>query len=197
MRRGIDGGYRRRSILLALGIVVVVAAVAVGRVASASPGGPFTGSIVVGAAPRSLVIDNGTGHAFVANAQDDSVSMIDTTRGTVLRTIDVGGKPGALAVDGRAGHAFVVISPLTDPESVSMLDSRTGRLLRTTPVGQVAGYGAGAIAIDERRGRVIVTDDYESRVSVLDARHGIVQRTFTVGLDPTGVAIDPNSYASG
>ncbi|MDQ2828062.1 MAG: YncE family protein, partial [Chloroflexota bacterium] len=47
--------------------------------------------------------------------------------------------------------------------------------------------------VDERRGRVIVTDDYESRVSVLDARRGVVQRTFTAGLDPTGVAIDPNS----
>ncbi|MDQ2828061.1 MAG: hypothetical protein M3Y74_03315, partial [Chloroflexota bacterium] len=142
MKRGICES-RRRSILLALSLVVVVAAVAVGCVARANPGGPFTGTIVVGAAPLGLVIDNQTGHTFVANAQDDSVSMIDTTRGIVLRTIDVGGKPGAMAVDGRTGHAFVVISPLTGPESVSMLDSHTGRLLRTTPVGQAAGYGAG------------------------------------------------------
>ena len=189
MRRGLYG-YRRRSILLTLGLVVVVAAVAVARVARASPGGPFTGTIVVCAAPQGMVIDNGTGHTFVANTQDDSVSMIDTTRGTVLRIIDVGGKPRAMAVDGRVGRVFVVISPLAGPESVSMLDSYTGRLLRTTPVGQVAGYGAGAIAIDERRGRAIVTDDYESRVRVLDARRGVVQRTFTAGLDPTGVAID-------
>jgi len=140
-----------------------------------------------------LMIDNRTGHTFVADAQSDSVSMIDTTRGTVMRTIDVGGTPGVLAVDGRTGRTFVVTSSRVGPESVSMLDSRTGRLLRTTPVGQVAGYGTGALAIDERRGRVIVTDDYEGRVSVLDARTGAVQRTFIAGLDPTGVAIDPRS----
>ncbi len=186
-------GYRRRSILLALGIVVVVAAFAVGRVARASPGGPFTGTIVVGSAPLGVVSDTRTGHAFVANADSDSVTMIDTTRGTVVRTIDVGGTPGVLAVDGRTGHTFVVTSSRTGPESVSMLDSHTGRLVRTTQVGQVAGYGTGTIAIDERRGRVIVTDDYEGRVSVLDARSGAVRRTFTAGLDPTGVAIDPRS----
>lgn len=189
MRRG----HRRRSILLALGSVVVVAVVGVGRVARASPGRPFIGTIAAGGAPLGLVVDNRTGHTFVANTNDDSVSMIDTARGTVLRIIDVGGTPGALAVDGRTGHLFVVTSSRTGPEGVSMLDSRTGRLVHATPVGQVAGFGAGALAVDERRGRVLVTDDYEGRVSVLNARTGTIQRAFTAGLDPTGAAIDPRS----
>jgi len=59
-------GYRRRSILLALGIVVIVAAFAVGRVARASPDVPFIGTVVVGSAPLGVVIDTRTGHTFVS-----------------------------------------------------------------------------------------------------------------------------------
>jgi len=185
--------YRRQAILFALGSVVVVAAFVV-AVARASQGGPFTGTIVVRAGLLSLVIDSRSGHTFVVNANSDSISMIDTARGTVVRTIDVGGQPGMLAVDGRTGHAFVLTSShTTGPASVDMLDSHTGLLLRTTPVGQAAGYGASALTIDEQRGRVIVTDGYESRVSVLDARTGVVLRAFTAGLDPSGVTIDPRS----
>jgi len=186
-------GYRRRSILLAVGIAVIVAAFAVGRVVRASPGGPFTGTVVVGAAPMGLVIDTRTGHTFAANADSGSVSMIDTTRGTVLGAIDVGGTPGMLAVDDRTGRVFVITAPPTGPESVSMLDSHTGVLLRTVAVGRATSVQGGALAVDERRGRVVVTNAGESSVSVLDARSGAVRRTFTAGLDPTGVTVDPRS----
>ena len=186
MRRGIRGDWRR-STLVGLATVAAVAGVWMVR---AGPGTPFTGTITVGSAPLSMVIDARSGHTFVANTRSDSVSMMDTARGTVVRTVAVDGEPGALAVDGRDGRVFVVTTSRTGPESVSTLDSETGQLLRTTPVGQAAGYGTGAIAVDERRGRVVVTDDYESRVSVLDARRGTVQRTFSAGLDPTEVTVD-------
>src|SRR5437764_824264 len=65
------------------------------------------------------------------------------------------------------------------------LAARAGRLLRTVAVGQ----GEHALAVDERGGRVFVTNAGDDSVSVLDARSGQVLRTTSVGQSPLAVAV--------
>ena len=51
--------------------------------------------MTLGVFPSSIAVDTRTGHAFVANALDTSVSLIDDAQGTVLRTVPVGSNGGA------------------------------------------------------------------------------------------------------
>jgi DNA-binding beta-propeller fold protein YncE len=62
--------------------------------------------------PVALAVDTRTQHAFVRNG-DGTVSVLDLTRGTPLRTVVVS-KPDAdakgLAVDEQTGRVFVTSS---------------------------------------------------------------------------------------
>src|SRR5438067_11821030 len=61
----------------------------------------------------------------------------------------VGVLPTIAAVDTRTQHAFVANS---GANTLSLLDLSSGRVLRTVPVGP----SPTALAVDERRGRVLV-----------------------------------------
>ena len=87
----------------------------------------------VGWSPAELAVDGRTGRVFVANRDDNTVSVLVATSGAVLRTIAVGPRPSALAVDEQTGRVFVV-----DPfysGVISVLDATSGRIRRTVAGG--------------------------------------------------------------
>ena len=184
-----------RRVILALGgtLVLLVALAGVrAAVNSFSQSGVFTGPIVVGSHPTVMAVDERTGRAFVVNQWDNTVSVLDIARGTLLRTVAVGAAPEAVAVDERTARAFVVASNTNlsgnalGPGIVSVLDSRTGALLRSVSVGQKPG----AVAIDPQTDRVFVANWDSMSVSVLEAQSGRVLQIVAVGLGPTAIAVD-------
>lgn len=54
------------------------------------------------------------GHAFVANYDDATVSVLDTHSGALLRTVALGQRPTALSVDEAAGRVFTLNSARID-----------------------------------------------------------------------------------
>src|SRR5919199_1038186 len=119
MRRGWRG---------AAGLALLVLLAALVGVHPAAPG-PLPYSVPVGHGPAALALDARTGRAFVTNRFDDSVSVLETRSGRVLRTVAVGLVPTGAAVDVRSGHALVLD---VGEDSVHVLETATGRLLRTT-----------------------------------------------------------------
>jgi len=115
------------------------------------------GTVAVGLTPGALGEDERTGTVFVANAYDDSVSMVDAGSGRVVRTVPLALPPRAIAVDQRRGRVIVLTSeefmPSAPAGQVKVLDGRTGRLLHTVAVGA----DASALALDERTGTAFVT----------------------------------------
>lgn len=162
-------------------------------------------TIVVGHQATGIAVDERSSRAAVINTGDDSVSIVDTQRGTVVTTVGgiSHGRPStaslhlplAVAMDSRTGRTFVAGSGGNTPgfDDVSILDTRQGRILRGVPIpGAVRG-----IAINERIGRVFILTDvaFPKRggiggVTVLDSRSGIVLRTVPVGVHPVGIAVD-------
>jgi DNA-binding beta-propeller fold protein YncE len=129
------------------------------------------------------VVDGQRGHAFVL-VRTGTVNTLDvlTTRGgRVVRTLPLGGADGPLVLAERLGHLFVA-----DGARVLMLDARTARVLRVTPVP----HAVTALAVSERAGRVYLVHGQAASVSVLDARSGALTRTFGVVQDPTVVTVD-------
>jgi YVTN family beta-propeller protein len=99
-------------------------------------------------------VDERTGYVFVANQDDNSVSMVDAASGRIVRTVALGLRPCVLAVDQRrdrvvvlTGEEFVRSAPAGQ---VQVLDGRTGRLLHTVAVGA----DASALAVDGGTGNV-------------------------------------------
>jgi DNA-binding beta-propeller fold protein YncE len=75
-----------------------------------------------------VAVDEQTGRAFVANDDDASVSVLDTHRGALVRTLGVGPHPHAIALDPQIHRAFVVN---TGDDTLSVLDTSQGVVLHT------------------------------------------------------------------
>ena len=180
------GWVRGRSVPIALVLAALAlpgmpvgypaAAQDAGRPALCAPAPCVARIIPVGHMPVALAVDTRTQHAFVRNG-DGTVSVLDLTRGTPLRTVVVS-KPDAnakgLAVDEQTGRVFV-----TSGSAVSVLDATSGSLLRTVRLGAFPVD----IAVDTTANRVFVPTGFGT-VSLLDARSGALLRTVHTGGAP-------------
>lgn len=150
-------------------------------------------TLAVGAEASTALVDDASGHVFVAIVgarKPDyspvglgSIAMLDARTGVLDRTVRVGWRPVALAVDTQTARVFVANGGSND---VSVLDTRSGRVVQTIPVGR----GPQAIVVDEKTARVFVANAQEGTVSVLDARSGALVRTVPCGLGNDALAVD-------
>jgi YVTN family beta-propeller protein len=127
-------------------------------------------SSAVGGAPRAVAVDERTGRVFVAESGVAAVAILDSHTGALVRVVRVGAGPFPLTVDRPAGHIVVAswgqpVDPRTwywSPDavgrptagSVSPLDARTGDVVRQIATGPIPLV----VAVDERRGRAVVTN---------------------------------------
>jgi YVTN family beta-propeller protein len=123
--------------------------------------------------------------AYVANADSDSVSVIDTTTNTVIATIAVGDAPLAVAVNPAGTRAYVVNG--SGSGSVSVIDTATNTVIATIAVGK----SPMGVAINPAGTRAYVTNQNSDSVSVIDTTTNSVIATIAVGAGPTGVAVNP------
>ena len=186
--------------------------------------GALLRTVNVGPGSVTLAVDERAGHAFVANmgriqwyhnadgttadrAVNQSLSLLDTRTGHVLRTISLGGQvPFALAVDTRTSRVFVATGPLPpntpgQSSNVRVLDTRTGALLRTVALHSIPPLASSQMAVDETTGRVflVLSDIFRnprarSTVRILDAGTGAVVRSVTVGRETTAMVVDQRTH---
>jgi YVTN family beta-propeller protein len=133
---------------------------------------PLVRTVTVGLEPyASLTIDEQTSRAFVVNRVSDTVSVLDTRTGALLRTVPGNTNFGPLAVSARTGHVFLS----SNDGTIHMLDARTGALLHTTADGD--NY---VIAADDRTNHVFVGHASGPTVAMLDARTGALLRNLNI-----------------
>lgn len=142
--------------------------------------------------PAAIAVDARIGRVFVTNPASDTVNVLDTHSGALLRTLALGPAPTALAVDAPAGHVFVATGL---DRTVRMLDAASGRVLRTVRLG----FYPNAVVVDAGTGRAFVTtrNTMDSRghptgtgrVALLDARSGRLLRTTPVAGTLAGIAV--------
>jgi len=140
----------------------------------------------VGRGPIAVAVDDGAKRVFVANQLSKTVSVLDAISGAVRKTVSVEVEPIALTVDDRTDRVLVVgvDNPMNKlgtkntiaqilysfeyqrglNGAVSVLDARDGHVVQTVRVGQFPN----AVAVDERAGRALVTNN--DNVSLLDTR---------------------------
>ncbi|MDZ7638895.1 MAG: alkaline phosphatase family protein [Bryobacterales bacterium] len=108
------------------------------RVDTAS--GTATHSIPVGLHPTALTMDEAAGLLYVANGNEDSVSVIDLKQNRVVKTLRIqpfakkanGVAPTALALSGDGDTLYVACGGIN---AVAVLDPRKGQVLGLIPTG--------------------------------------------------------------
>jgi YVTN family beta-propeller protein len=116
---------------------------------------------------------------WVANFGEETVSEIDASSGTVIRTIYVGKGPYGVSSDGT--HVWVSNS---FENTVSEIEASNGHVIRTIHVGD-SPYGVYSDGT-----HVWVANNGENTVSEIDAASGTVILKVHVGSGPVGVSSD-------
>jgi YVTN family beta-propeller protein len=120
-------------------------------------------TIAVGDEPSEVTFASSGAYAFVANTASDTVTAIDPTSGSIVRTIPVGDGPvgawpasdGRMYVDNEAGRSLTVI------------DATTLDVVRTIDLGFTP-----ALAVRSPGGELWVADPESGRVVAFDATTG-------------------------
>lgn len=121
-------------------------------------------------------------YAYFTHYWLNQVSVVDTTSGSVIVTLDVGNEPGGIAA--TATRVYVTN---TGSDSVSVLDTATNAVVATIPVGG-APFG---IAAEPSGQRVWVGNQTSRTLSVIDAATNAVVATVALAGSPIGVAVHP------
>src|SRR5439155_13502581 len=124
--------------LAALGLAILAGA----RLVLAYRARPGATQRTIPIAGSAVVVDAPAGRAFVVNSGDNSVSVLDSRTGVLVRRVGAGQNPGALrgtvAADACSGRLFMSNSGAT----VGVLDVRGWSTVRTItlpgPSGAVA-----------------------------------------------------------
>jgi YVTN family beta-propeller protein len=167
------------------------------------------GEIDVGLHPSALALNQKGDRLFVANANSDTVSVIDTTTDTVLRSINVrpgvrapiGSAPNALSVSpdsktlyvaNAANNAIAVVDLTSPPERLrgffptGWYPTAVTALPDGKRVWVASGYGFGSIAplADGKTGR-----SYRDRVGVVS----LIDVSGGIHLDKTTAQVQDNN----
>lgn len=106
------------------------------------------------------------------------------------RTTSVPAGAWSVALDELRGQAYV-----GGPSALTVIDARTINVVGTLslPSRQSGPKPGGAVAVDERTGRVYVTDFVEDKLYVVDGVLMRVLAAIQVGRAPTAVVVDASS----
>ena len=146
----------------------------------------MTATVNVGDRPIGLDITPSGDRVFVANAQDNNVSVIDTASNTETTTISVQTWPKSVAVDPGETYVYVVNA---DSHTVSRINLSNYADISTISVGSAPS----GIAVTPDGRYVYVTNSGGDTVSRIVAAAGTVDQTISVGDTPHGIAASPDS----
>ena len=141
--------------------------------------------------PIGVAFDSSNGYVYVTNDGSNSVSVINGSTNTAIKTIGVGLSPHAAAFDSSNGYVYVVNSAALDigTGSVSVINGSTNTVIKTIGVGR---YPDG-IAFDSSNGYVYVTNFNSNNVSVINGSTNTVIRNIGIGSHPQGAAFDSSN----
>jgi YVTN family beta-propeller protein len=171
--------------------------------ASASFGcGSTWPTVATGSFPQAVVIDQATNTVYVANLDDNTVSVINGATcnatqhsgcGQTPATVTVGTDPDGIAVDQATDTVYVAnFNNGARHGTVSVIDGKTCNAIVTTgcsktPATIAVGSGPAGDAVDQATDTVYVTDANDNTVSVIN---GVTcNATVTTGCSRTPPAV--------
>jgi YVTN family beta-propeller protein len=104
-------------------------------------------NIATGAIPCAVAVNPATKRIYVVNHEDDTVTVIDGTKGKALATVQVGKKPQGITIDAKANRVYV---GNVHGDSVSVMDGARNAVIETLRTG----HNPYALAVNDRTARL-------------------------------------------
>jgi YVTN family beta-propeller protein len=130
--------------------------------------------IPVGNNPRTLGANLDLGRVYVTNVDDNTVSVVDTTTNTVIKTLPVGGSAGTPVSNAILKKVYV---PNSTDGTVTVIDEAALVVAKTIPVGRGPQY----CAVDGQHNKVYVNNVTDKTISVIDSTTDAVIKTIPSG----------------
>ena len=140
-------------------------------------------TVPVGTNPEGIAFDSANNRMYVANQDDDTVSVINTTTNAVDATISVGTNPDGIAFDSANNRMYVANAVAN---TVSVINTATNAVDATISVGTTPS----GIAFDSANNRMYVPNYSDDTVSVINTATNAVDATISVGDGPRAIAFD-------
>lgn len=141
--------------------------------------------VKVGAGPVSIAADSINGRAYVASAEDGTVSVIDGKTDAVVATLPIGSNPYSIAADSSARRIYV---SRTYSNQLTVIDAETN---------QVSGIKAGSpdlIAVNPKTHVAYLLGYEGGDLTTLDGATHSVTKT-SVGMHAWGIALNAQTGA--
>ena len=141
--------------------------------------------VPVGTGPVSIGINVRTGRAYVINADDGTVSVIDGDTDAVVATVAVGGHPYSIAVNSATGVAYI---SHTFSDQTTILDCATNA------VSNLRTGSSDLIAIDDDMNIIYLMGYESSTLTVLDGSSRSLS-SIPGGMHQWGMALEASTGA--
>jgi YVTN family beta-propeller protein len=155
----------------------------------AETSGDVVWSVDVGSFSASVAVDRDLQKAFVANAGDNTVSVVDAADWNLLATIPVGREPIAVAVNQTTHRVYVSNQGTSgDPDTtVTIIDASSHAVIDTVTVDGRPGR----IAVDEINNEIFVMLWLDATVSIIDGDTNAVGQFEGFSIYHGDIAVNP------
>lgn len=141
--------------------------------------------VMVGRAPAHVIVDARGERAYVSNAEDDAVSVVDAARGSVVGSIPTAASPHGLRMSPDGREIYVAA---TKGNAVSVIDVATSKEVARISVGKAPVQ----VGFTPDGARVYVSLRDDNAVAVVDTRTRHLITTIPVGRSPIQVFATPD-----
>ncbi len=147
---------------------------------------PTSNPILIGNGPLDVAFNPTTNTAYVANAGDNTLSVIDGQTNRVVSNVNVGNFPNSISVNPSTNLIYITN---IDDNTLSVIDGQTNRVVYAIAVG-TSPFG---VSVNPSTNTVYVTNSWDNTLSVIDGQTNSVTNTINVGIQPLGLSVNPDT----
>jgi PQQ-dependent catabolism-associated beta-propeller protein len=139
-------------------------------------------------AVAAWIMGHATAHAytvFVTNEKDNTLSVIDSTKLEVVKTIKIGQRPRGVIL--TVDHKWLLVCA-SDDNTIQVFDPKTLEFVKNLP----SGPDPELFVLHPNGNPLYVANEDDNLVTVVDIEKGTIVTEITVGVEPEGLGISPD-----
>src|SRR6266446_1272837 len=123
--------------------------------------------------------------AYVSNEKSNTISVIDTDKFAVVKTIKVGQRPRGIGL--TKDEKFILVA-VGDDDTIQVIDTRTYEVVATLPSGPDP-----ELFTQDHTGKILyVANENDNTVTIIELERRVPLGDVQVGVEPEGMGLSPD-----